>query len=132
MSKGLHVNVLRPANGWDSTNGGVSSQHTSLTIVGVLDATREWWLRGLPAAAQVFEPTADAPAAWLKLRRIGGRDVWSVVPAMTSGDPDNARDLAAWDTQWMAGGNYAATTDSRIAGITQMYGAIAIHDRTES
>ncbi len=140
MSKGLTVNVLRPAaNGWgDCTNGGVSSRHARLTVVGVLDSTRTVpTLRPMPADSRVFEPTADAPAVWLMMRRIGERDVWSIIPAAPATDtstgaaPRDIRGLTLHVSRWMAGGNYAATSDSRLSAIVRMYGAVAIHDRTE-
>lgn len=77
-----------------------------------------------------FEPSSDAPAAWLDLGCVRGTA--KIIPAAFDGK--NYCYPAGW---WMMGGNYAATSDSRftaaVEAITDLpfYGAVAIHDRYE-
>lgn len=130
--KGLTGYVCRPADwereGVDCTNGGISSRHEKLTVVGVV---RGDLVNYLPQHARVFEPTEERPAVLVEVRRIGG-PVFSVVPAEIA---DGALFKApGW---WMAGGNYLSCSDSRLWDFLQdltgerFYGALSIHDRKE-
>lgn len=125
-ARGIRLDVLRPARRGDSTLGGVSSAHNILTLVGVVDErgtsvfTRV--VVPLPLASQVAAPSDDQPAVLLIIRRVGnlGRIV-NLVPA--------AAYLAG--RRGMAGGNYAAADTGGYSSLTEMYGAVAIHDRYE-
>ncbi|MND22857.1 hypothetical protein D3C76_165600 [compost metagenome] len=109
---GLIVEVYRSARMGDCTNNGVSSRVDSLTLVNV---------------SGPFEPSDNAPAAWLVPHRTMKGVVYIVCEdPVTSG-------------KWpMAGGNYAATSDSRfseavqkLTGFPVWHGAVKIHDRYE-
>lgn len=106
---GLIVNVYRSASPADYTRGGISSTHGMLCLVNV------------PGP---FEPTAEAPAAWLESHLSG---IARIVPKYEACD----------HRHHMAGGNYAATSDSRFSTAVEQitgqcfYGAVAIHDRVE-
>lgn len=112
---GLIVNVYR-SSGSDCTNGGISSKHQTLCVVN---------------AEGPFEPTENCPAVMLDNHYPG---IVRIVPAVQGA-------LGHWfvnKTKWfMAGGNYAATSDSRfsyaIEALTdaRFYGAVSIHDRVE-
>ena len=51
-------------------------------------------------------------------RNLFGRDVWHLAPVDDAG-------------QYMFGGSYAGTSDSRFGELHGVYGALAIHDRRE-
>jgi hypothetical protein len=126
---GLHLTVLRSANGVDCTNRGLSSTAAALTLVGVIDERLSGGRREhatpavLPAGSQVSLPDAQAPAALLRVRRMGFQILYSIEPAPRLGQTQ------PW---YMAGGNYAVTSDSRFADLMGgLYGAISIHDRQE-
>ncbi len=109
---GLLISVYRSADGYDCTNGGVSSKYDRLTLVNV-DGP--------------LEPSEDAPAAWLVKHRTMQGVVYIVCE-----DP-------ATSNKWaMAGGNFGATSDSRFSrameemtGCVNWHGAVKIHDRYE-
>jgi hypothetical protein len=109
---GLIVEVYRAAGRVDCTNDGVSSRYDSLTLVNV---------------SGPFEPSANAPAAWIVPHRTMKGVVYIVCE-----DP-------ATSGKWpMFGGNFAATSDSRFSeavrkmtGFEGFHGALKIHDRYE-
>lgn len=70
----------------------------------------------VPKDSRVFPARADRPAVALVQRKLhNDRDTWHIIPLSTNG--------------WvMAGGTYAATSDSRLGQITKMYGALSVHD----
>lgn len=103
--KGFHVDVYRMADGTDCTLGGVTSQATSLTLIG-------------PGVPEHYEPTEDRPGVRLIRRTIGGREYISAVPLDVTGDGTG---------QYMFGGNYIACCDSRIRAICPY--PIPVHDR---
>lgn len=83
---GLMVFVYRPANFPDCTNGGVSYRYDTLTLVNV------------PGP---FEPSENAPAAWLVPGNLPKTAKIVVV------DPKEEK-------RWhMFGGNYAGSSDGR-------------------
>lgn len=134
--KGLTMHVYRHGH-TDFTLGGISATAEQLTITGMVgaDTARDRpMMTPLPDGSCVVAPTPARPEAWLYLRVIGG-PVWAVIPAMTETDlhypGDYQRSLSYWLSLFMFGGNYAATSDSRIGDITELYGALAIHDRNE-
>lgn len=127
--RGLRVEVYRPAHGTDCTLGGASATVSAFTVIGIIDETQHDWnsrqqapVTPMPADSQVSGVTEAAPAAYLRLRLIGGRRLCNLEPAYLD------RPTQPW---LMAGGNYAASSDSRWAQLTQMYGAVSIHDRNE-
>jgi len=107
--KALPIYVYRSCFG-DCTNGGISSCYDRLLCVcdnGFIDVDAD-----------------NPPENLVRIvkRSLFGRDVFHVEPV-----------AAADGVGWMAGGNYAASSDSRFSDmIGGMYGAVAIHDRTES
>ena len=106
---GLTVYVYKHG-GYDGTLDGISGKAQMLTLTNV-DGP--------------FAPTEKCPAAKL---------VQGAFPGTVVIKPDAPGDEKKW---WMAGGNFAATSDSRfwqaiekIIG-ARFYGAVAIHDRYE-
>lgn len=133
-ARGLLVYVHRsPAIG-DCTNDGISATHDRLTVVGYIDETEPGFnhfkpvVRPMPASAQVFEASDDAPAVLLHIRNVGG-PIPSFVPATLDGQR-----VEGWH---MMGGNFGHVGDSRFNTLVRallghdFYGAIAIHDRNE-
>lgn len=130
--KALNLSVYRDANSQaDCTNGGVSSTHTRLQLVGYVEHSKgiiDPLPEGVPTT---IDPDHDAPVV-LHVRHIFGENAVSLVPLTY--DPT----ATAWRFQpgSMAGGNYA-TGDSRlnelVASFTgnRFHGPIAIHDRYE-
>lgn len=111
---GLIISVYRSPLG-DSTNGGVSSRTSRLVLVN---------------APGPFEPSADYPPVLIEEHH---RGCLRIVPAIRMDD-------GAWRKmpgQFMMGGNYGATSDSRFSEKCAdllghyFYGAVAIHDRQE-
>lgn len=127
--KGITISVYRNG-GYDATAGGVSSKADRLTVVGVEDSLGQFF--PMPRGSQVFAPSEDAPAVVVKVRNVGG-PVLSVVPATY----DEQRQTYKAHPGVMAGGNYAATSDSRVGELVRtvtghdFYGAMAVHDRIE-
>ena len=127
---GLLIQVVRPApsNYGDLTCGGVSAEAKHLTLVGIIDADGEY--AQLPKCSRVFPARPDAPAVLLD-RTAGGFPI--LVPA--SHDPELGWGRVRAHT--MAGGNYGASSDSRVGDALRavsgqsFYGAVAIHDRIE-
>ena len=107
---GLLVDVYRSA-GSDCTNGGISSRYDSLCVMNV-DGP--------------FEPSERACAVMLVNGSYGSKHIR---PAkLVAGEW-----VADRDKWYMAGGNFAATSDSRFSEFSDavgFYGAVAIHDRT--
>lgn len=132
--KGLPIEFYRRA-GQDCTNGGISSEHAGAVVVGVVDISaggRETLVTVTPLdqRSQVFTATGDRPAVWLHRRNLGGSEIWSIVPATPAPTTDQTA-LRRHMSGWMVGGAYGGTPDSRFRAITGMYGAVAVHDRTE-
>ncbi len=84
--KGLFVFVLRGVDGYDCTNGGVTTKYQQFVLIG----------KDIP---EIFTPDKDAPALYLIERMIGGRQYFhaSTTPGSSG----------------MAGGNFVYTSDSR-------------------
>ena len=101
--KGLMVFVLRPADGFDSTNKGISSKHEKLILVD----------DQLP---EIFQADKDMPAIRLVCRFINGKVYLHVIPYH-----ENKRT--------MFGGNFIHSSDSRFQAISNY--PIPIHDRIE-
>ena len=138
-SRGLRLEVLRPADRVDCTLNGISSRANGLICVGVLDHRRNPAIREaapLRPDMQLWEATPTSPAVLLHVRQIG-HPVFSLIPAVWMGDhwEKGPEDLGFY----CAGGNYAATTDGRFGDLTaefqngaRFYGALSVHDRLES
>jgi hypothetical protein len=126
-SKGSTAEVYRPADGTDYSNGGLSGRVTQVTIIGVVDTTRDGYptggkratIRPLPPHARVFAPTEQAPPVVLVIRHIGRR----IVHLAPAGDG------VLW--RWMFGGALVDSADSRLRELVGFYGGVRLHDRTE-
>lgn len=127
-AQGLQIQVYRPVDFPDCTLDGISSKHSRLTVIGVIDDRDAADFRtpapvkGLPKESRISAPTDQAPAAILRIRRMGNRLLYTIEPYQADGG-----------TRWyMAGGNYAGTVDSRFGDLTgHQYGAFSVHDRHE-
>jgi hypothetical protein len=112
---GLHVSVYRNAElRGDFTNGGISSSADHLTVVNV---------------SGPFEPSDDAPAVALIDGALGTK---ILVPVLQDSKGKWQRVRAQGHVGPMAGGNYAASSDSRFGEAVGFYGAVSIHDRFET
>ena len=118
--RALRLNVLRPADFPDCTNGGVSASHDRVYVV-------------CPDGPDEFD-LDDAPAGLLRLeiREVFGTKAACLVPV---GEAPHDRPIGP-----MAGGNYATTSDSRLGRlVAREMGAeyrfmtcLPIHDRYET
>lgn len=115
---GMIVSVLRNAELGDCTNGGITGKVSRLCVVNVEGP---------------FEPREDMPAVMLVEN---AHSTCKIVPAeKVSGMDGHWRPIKKW---WMMGGNYATTSDSRFSKAVEkllghtFYGAVAVHDRTET
>lgn len=111
--KGLMVSVYRNAEfgmfGGDTTNGGISSKHESLILVG----------DGVP---EIFPSTEDTPAIRLIKRKVMGMEFWIAAPM--DAEFENGR---AAGSPYMFGGNFLYCSDSRFPSDAP----IKIFDRKE-
>lgn len=124
--KGLTVSIFEAKAIGNCSAGGVSSTHARLTIVGVIDRTRDRSSKEvipLPRESQVFSPRDDAPAAVLVKRSIMGADR----PTLHVEPLVHSREGSV-----MAGGAFVSTTDSRFSKMIGFYGAVPLHDRVEA
>lgn len=127
---GLLIQVVRPAPSpyGDLTCGGVSAESKHLTLIGIVDADGEY--EQLPERARVFPARPDAPAVVLD-RTAGG------FPILVPASHDEELGWGRVRTHTMAGGNFGASSDSRVGDALRavsgqsFYGAVAIHDRVE-
>ncbi|MGB6245177.1 hypothetical protein, partial [Gordonia sp. (in: high G+C Gram-positive bacteria)] len=140
--RGLRLSVYRPAGYPDCTNNGISARHDVVTVVGFVskddekenalsrrdDIIQRYVITALPKGSQVFAATDDAPAVILRYCA-GNSGKLHLAPA----------DDAVGGTWLMAGGNYAASSDSRWSALvrhlteaTAASEAIQIHDRIEN
>lgn len=110
--KGLLVSVYRKAGDGifdgDTTNGGISSKHGRLILVG----------DGVPG---VFSATEDTPAIRLIKRRVMGRAFWIAAPLDATFEGEGG------GFPYMFGGNFLYTSDSRFPSDAP----IKIFDRLE-
>lgn len=139
--RGMTLEVLRPADGVDCTLDGITSTHTRLTLVGIVDyrggyRPSERRLSLLPPECRVWDASPAAPAVMLGVRRMGGI-IFHLIPATWDGHhwTPSPEDIG----HYCAGGNYATTGDSRVGDLLsnflddgRFYGALAVHDRLES
>jgi len=113
---GMIAEIFRNDMFKDCSNGGMSSNFTSVTVVNV-DGP--------------FEPTVGRPAVFIKEGTFKG--TIKCVPAVKSLSGEYEE-----DTRWfMMGGTYIATSDSRFSAKCKelvgqsFYGAVPFHDRYE-
>lgn len=109
-TKGLRAEIFRWSLG-DCSKGGLSSKHTTVTIL-----SDDPNIRG-----QVFEPTDDAPAV-----RIVRRRTWRDEYVRVHAEP---LDMAG--KMLMHGGTFVYSRDSRYYDYTGTRYPIALHDRHE-
>ncbi len=135
LPKGLIIEILRGQ--YDCTNHGISAREfgrDSLTLVGYLDPKGDRvTVHNLARDAQVFAANDERPAVALSSNMAGTA---CLVPV----EPDGRG--TGWvrkDGPWMAGGHFAETSDSRFGRavaeylhVSRFYGALSLHDRTES
>lgn len=138
--RGLLLDVLRPAYGPDCTNNGISRRFEQLTLIGWTgyDRTSRIPVRvvaPMPPDSQVFAPDEGAAPVALQINATLTSDVYTAAIVPAYWDPI----LGYWlpTPGVMAGGNYAATSDSGTSHLVEellghrFYGALAIHDRQE-
>ena len=108
--KALPISVYKNGRFGDCTNGGISSRFNELLLIcenGFID---------------IDETNPPENLVKLKKRYLFGEIHYSIEPVF---QPKGAG--------WMAGGNYAATCDSRFWDMVgHAHGAVSIHDRQES
>lgn len=110
--RALPVSVYRDARrgGYDCTNNGVSARFRELLVLcpdGFIN---------------VDEDNPPENLCKVVKRHLFGRDVYHIEPVAA---PEGAG--------WMAGGNFAHTSDSRFSKLCDgLYGALSIHDRQET
>ena len=108
--RAIGVSVYRSDRLGDCTNGGVSSKYNRLLVIcdrGPIDVDEN-----------------NLPENLMKVvkRELFGRTLYHLEPV-----------AKAAGVGWLSGGNFAASSDSRFSELVDgMYGAVAIHDRTES
>ena len=112
---GMTVSVYRDgSDAYDCTNGGISSSAKQICIVNIDGPS---------------EPSFDIPAAILTTNSLGN-------PIIRPARQDFGMPWTVHPGQFMMGGNYAATSDSRFSEAVRklspnFYGALPIHDRQE-
>lgn len=138
----VHVSVLRPAGQQDSTLGGVTATHDRLAVVGYTVRDRAAQLRhgtatevhAIPDARSQTITAAEPAVILVVIEDLFGNRTARLVPAVWDTERSKWSEEPHW---WMAGGNYATTSDSRIVDLVstlldaRFYGALAVHDRNE-
>lgn len=109
--KGLTASIFEDKRIGNCSNGGISSRCSMVTVV------------GLGEDSEIREATDDAPAVKLVRRIIGGKLCVHAEPV----DP-----VPEGHAGWMMGGSYISTSDGRFADAIGFYGAVALHDRSET
>ena len=114
---GLTINIFKCNRYGDCTNGGASSADIKGFCITNVNGP--------------FNPCDDYPSAELVLQEFLGRKTVTIVPT----HPQEGRQIASQN--YMFGGNYGATSDSRFSEKIEsmiehsFYGAVPIHDRAE-
>lgn len=131
FDKGLRLTVYRAADGKDYSNGGITSKHAEVTLVGTKRKGQP--VQPLDRYSRVFDVTDDAPAVVL---------VESAVPGLYGPHLEPLEYVEAHNTQDYAGpmygGNYAGSSDSRVTELGRtVFGhdhsdIYPVHDRVES
>ena len=108
--KALPVYVYRSSRLGDCTNGGISAAYDYLLVI--CDEGN----------ISIDPENPPGNLCHVVHRRLFGGDLYHIEPF-----------APAKGAGWMAGGNYAATSDSRFSKLCGgQYGAVAIHDRDET
>lgn len=133
MRKGMIVEIYKPADGSDCTNGGVTSKAKAAIVVGdVLDVPRRHWSepsRVIGKVSPVSEDPGGIPVLRIEKRRMlgsctgcgdnaSGEYFWHVV-AVPVDPPEGVRPAF--------GGNFIWTCDSRFRQELSEY-PIPVHD----
>ena len=130
---GMTMTVLRPADGRDCTLGGITSQATVLTLVGVLDLrdeTGQEVVGQLPMDCQLAPASEDRPAVAL----VVDRHELYLMPVRWG---PFSRSYARGGRCYMEGGHFAESTDSRTAGLlrdlsgSSLVRMVPVRDRVE-
>lgn len=112
--------VYRNSRLGDCTLGGISSKYDTLLIA-------------CPDGPDIIDTEVEIPDnfAMVELRHVFGNTIIpTIYPAEVNDRGEIVKRGGKW---WMMGGNFANTSDSRFARLTNgMYGAVAIHDRYET
>ena len=118
LNMGLHVEIYRDDTRGGCSNHGVSDLETNPKIKGLTITNIE----------APFEPSEEYPAAKLVVEKVFQHPTVRVIP-------QKLLNAGVWT---MMGGSYVAACDSRfnekiykLTGI-RFYGAVPLHDRTES
>lgn len=111
---GLLCSVLVDKKFGDCSNGGLSSKHSRVILLGV-----KYFDGHFEAAAHIFSPTKDTPPVVIEERRPCGRQYFTAYPC-----DENGNKLEGW---YMFGGCYIKDSDSRFP----FQYPIPLHDRQE-
>lgn len=142
VTRALTVSVLRPADSPDCTLGGISADHDRLAVVGYTIRDRAAQLRHgtatevheIPGTAARSITEEEPPVILVVIEDLFGTRTARFTPATWDASRSQWKEEPRW---WMAGGNYATTSDSRLSDIVttllgeRFYGALAVHDRNE-
>lgn len=107
--RALPIYVYRNNRFGDCTNGGISSKYDTLLLIcehGYID---------------IDETNPPEELVKMVKRERWGKTIYHIEPYAR---PQHLG--------WMAGGNYAESSDSRFGDMINFYGAVAIHDRQET
>ena len=112
---GLNISVYRNAEfgDVDCSNGGITGKFTQLNVVNV---------------SGPFEPQPDIPPVMIVDDRPMGRPYPKLVPAVWNEIEECWERAKGW---FMAGGNFAGTSDSRFRSEGMTAGILPVHDRQE-
>lgn len=126
--RGLNCDIYQSPRG-NFSNDGISAKFNEVCIVGVADEVhgRRGALRMFAQADMVPFKRDGVPAAIVVRRRMGSEVLLHVEPLTELDDRTG--------TPWMAGGAFVGTSDSRLRkliGEGAFYGALSLHDRTET
>lgn len=128
--KGLRLEVYRPADGQDCTNGGMTSRVRYVTVTGIredwMEPDKSQGVRPLPEDCRTSAPKDDAPEVILVTRRNGAAVDWVHL--------EPAEPCPKGLCGYLSGGNYAGTMDSRWREILGGHRGemVRVHDRSET
>lgn len=110
--RAIPINVYRRPDGCDCTNDGISAKYDRLLLAcedGFIDVDEQ-----------------NSPENLVKLVKREFPWCGTVYHIEPVARPDQG------NVGWMAGGNFASSSDSRFSEMTGVYGALSIHDRQET
>lgn len=93
-------------HGTDASNGGISSRHSEVLVVG-------------PGIPQIFKESAELPAVEIGTISFAGKTTYHLRPADGTGK------------RYMYGGTFIHSSDSRFRNLFPFNGAVPLHDRYE-